>query len=118
MYRSRVIRDVTQTPYIAEIPSKRAESINMNMVFKFSSLFNQTRFIDGFKEYIETETLKLNTRYNVKFDIYDDLALSYYKKIEKRIYGVEYKDKDSSIFYPVTITKEKLNEAFKKWEEK
>ena len=32
MYRSRVIRDVTQTPYIAEIPSKRAESLNMYMV--------------------------------------------------------------------------------------
>lgn len=100
MYRSRVIRDVTQTPYIAEIPSKRAESLNMYMVFKFSSLFNLDRFIDGFKEYIETETLKLNTRYNVKFDIYDDLALSYYKKIEKRVYGVGYKDKDSSIFEP------------------
>ena len=100
MYRSRVIRDVTQTPYIVEIPSKRAESLNMYMVFKFSSLFNLNRFIDGFKEYIETETLKLNTRYNVKFDIYDDLALSYYKKIKKRVYGVGYKDKNSSVFEP------------------
>ena len=90
-YKSRVIRDEKITPYVAEIRSKREDSANYWLVFKFSSIFNMDRFIDGFKEFIDTETLKLNSRYHVKFNIYDDLAISYYKKIEKRIYYVEYK---------------------------
>lgn len=91
-YKSRVIRDEKITPYVAEIRSKREDSSNYWLVFKFSSIFNMDRFIDGLKEFIETESLKLNSRYQVKFNIYDDLAISYYKKIEKRMFSVEYKE--------------------------
>lgn len=62
-----------------------------DFMFYFSSAFYQKKFEDGYKEYIRSETLKLNVRY--KMIVYADemLLLSFYKTVEKRGFKVKYK---------------------------
>ena len=57
-------------------------------VFYFSSKFYKKKFADEISSFIETETFKLQVKYNlnINFDIL--FMLSLYKKIEKRGFRV------------------------------
>lgn len=54
------------------------------LIFYFSSEFYKKKFADEISSFIETETFKLQVKYNlnINFDIL--FMLSLYKKIEKR----------------------------------
>lgn len=73
------------------------------MIFYFSSEFNKQRFFSRVDEYIINETLKLNNKYKVKANYSLILILSFYKKIEKRGWRVEFEDgnfvKENSIIF-------------------
>lgn len=58
------------------------------LIFYFSSEFYKKKFTEEITNYIETETFKLQVKYNinVNFDLLFMLAL--YKKIEKRGFRV------------------------------
>ena len=60
------------------------------LIFYFSSEFYKKKFADEIVNYNETETLKLQVKYNIiiNFDIL--FMLSLYKKIEKRVFSVFY----------------------------
>lgn len=62
-----------------------------DFMFYFSSKFYKDKFESGYKDYLRSETLKLNVRY--KMIVYADemLLLSFYKMIEKRGFKVKYK---------------------------
>lgn len=62
-----------------------------DFMFYFSSSFYKKKFEEGYKEYIRSETLKLNVKY--KMIVYADemLLLSFYKMTEKRGFKVKYK---------------------------
>lgn len=83
--RSIVYNDISKSPFCYEVD---------DMIFYFSSEFNKRRFIDGYQEYVEDETYKLENRYNIKFYLKRDLTVAFYKKIEKRGYKVTNKDNE------------------------
>lgn len=56
--------------------------------FYFSSNFNKERFVKSFDEYVKNENRKLINRYKVNIDLAQYMALSLYKKIEKRGFRV------------------------------
>ena len=62
-----------------------------DFMFYFSSSFYKDKFEDGYKEYIRSETLKLNVRYKMIVDADEMLLLSFYKMVEKRGFKVKYK---------------------------
>lgn len=62
-----------------------------DFMFYFSSSFYKNKFEDGYKEYIRSETLKLNVRYKMIVDADEMLLLSFYKMVEKRGFKVKYK---------------------------
>lgn len=70
-----------------------------NLRFYFSSKQYLEKFENNFRTYIDNENLKLNIKYglNINFDIM--LAISYYRKIEKRgfrIIDISYNNELSS----------------------
>lgn len=84
---SKVYNDINKSEYIY---------IFKDLIFYFSSEFYMNKFIRELDKYINDEELKLKIRYNVNFEIPSILALSLYKKIEKRGFKVLYND---SILY-------------------
>lgn len=52
--------------------------------FFFSSEFYKNKFIESISNYIETETFKLQVKYNVNIKFDDLFLIALYKKIEKR----------------------------------
>ena len=68
------------------------------MTFYFSSEFYLNKFKTLVKNYIDTETFKLYNKYKILCDFKVYLALSFYRKIEKRGFyvigydGLEIKD--------------------------
>lgn len=60
------------------------KSIYNDYVFYFSSLFYKRKFDENLEEYIEMESQKLINKYKINLDIRLYLAISFYKKIEKR----------------------------------
>ena len=58
------------------------------LIFYFSSEFNKRRFIDGHKNYIDDETNKLENKYHTTIMRNRELAVAFYKKIEKRGFRV------------------------------
>ena len=77
--RSIVYNDISKSPFSYDLNELR---------FYFSSEFNKRRFIDGYQKYIEDETNKLESKYHVKLNFNVELAIAFYKKIEKRGYKV------------------------------
>ena len=66
--------------------------LRMNdFMFYFSSKFYKDKFEKEYKEYLRSETLKLNVRYKMIVDADEMLLLSFYKMIEKRGFKVMYK---------------------------
>lgn len=59
------------------------------LIYYFSSQFNETRFLNNVDNFIKMETLKMQSRYNVKSNWSLLLAISFYKKIEKRGFRIE-----------------------------
>lgn len=62
-----------------------------NFTFYFSSLLYQRKFIDELSSYIKDESFKIKTKYQNSIEASEYLALSLYKKIEKRGFNVLYK---------------------------
>lgn len=56
----------------------------LGLNFFFSSEFYLEKFKNTVKEYVELESLKICNRYKIPIAINRYLAISYYKKIEKR----------------------------------
>ena len=70
--------------------NKSTFSYNVDeLEFYFSSEFNKSRFIKGYKNFIDEEIKKLENKYhvNIKFEIV--LLIAYYKKIEKRGFKIK-----------------------------
>ena len=65
-------------------------SVQGDFKFYFSSQFYNDKFEQGLQRYINNETLKVKIRYDHRISLDDLLCLSFYKKIEKRGYRVEY----------------------------
>ena len=59
-----------------------------NAVFYFSSKFNLHRFKNSVIQFVEMEQAKIINRYKVDIDLFYYLAISFYKKIEKRGFRV------------------------------
>ena len=57
-------------------------------VFYFSSDFNLQRYKNSVIQFIEMEQAKIINRYKVDIDLFYYLAISFYKKIEKRGFRV------------------------------
>ena len=62
-----------------------------NFTFYFSSILYQRKFTRELKNYISDESFKLRTKYLNHIEASEYLALSLYKKIEKRGFNVLYK---------------------------
>lgn len=66
--------------------------LRMNdFMFYFSSKFYKDKFEKEYKDYLRSETLKLNVKYKMIVDADEMLLLSFYKMIEKRGFKVMYK---------------------------
>jgi len=55
-----------------------------NMKFYFSSELYMNKFILGIEDFIKAEKIKIFNKYKIRCNFNKFLALSYYKKIEKR----------------------------------
>lgn len=66
--------------------------------FYFSSEFYKNKFITEVENYIETETLKIQVKYNININFDILFMISLYKKIEKRGFRIydELNDKEIS----------------------
>lgn len=60
----------------------------LGLVFYFSSMFYMEKFKKEVKNYINVEQIRLKNRYNMNLLINRCLAISLYKKIEKRGFRV------------------------------
>lgn len=78
----------------------------LNFTFYFSSLLYKRKFENELKYYIKDETFKIRTKYFINIDIDEYLALSLYKKIEKRGFNVLYKGLsiDENINFKINLT--------------
>ena len=59
-----------------------------NFKFYFSSEFNKRRFVERVLNYIDSENLKLQIKYDTNLNFEKMLLFSFYKKIEKRGFKV------------------------------
>lgn len=55
-----------------------------NFIFYFSSKFYKNKFKESLTEYIDTEERKIKNKYKVDICLTSYLAISLYKKVEKR----------------------------------
>jgi len=62
-----------------------------NYIFYFSSEFYMNKFKNEVQEFIMIETIKLQNKYKVKLNISLYLAVSFYKRIEKRGFRIVHK---------------------------
>ena len=62
-----------------------------NFTFYFSSILYQRKFTKELKNYVNDELFKIKTKYQLHIEATEYLALSLYKKIEKRGFNVLYK---------------------------
>lgn len=62
-----------------------------NFTFYFSSLLYQRKFTRELSSYVNDESYKIRTKYQNHIEASEYLALSLYKKIEKRGFNVLYK---------------------------
>lgn len=58
------------------------------LIFYFSSEFYKNKFANTIKNYLESETLKTQIKYNININFDLLFLISYYKKIEKRGFRV------------------------------
>lgn len=72
-----------------EISESTYSAFAEGLIFYFSSKIYRDKFKKILNQYIKEETQKLYIKYGVKFDVKQELAVSLYKKIEKRGYRVE-----------------------------
>ena len=76
----RVYQDLSESVYIYNYEG---------LDFYFSSEFNLGRFKKSVEDFVKIESLKMQNRYKVKSNWNLLLAISFYKKIEKRGFRVE-----------------------------
>lgn len=73
--------ELNKSKYIVEFKSLK---------FYFSSELYKNKFNEQLKDYINIENLKIDNKYKVLIDLSEYLAVSLYKKIEKRGFLVYY----------------------------
>lgn len=76
---SKVYLDLKKTPF---------KTLNKGLIFYFSSEFYKKKFIENVNKYIHEESLKIRNKYKIGNILDLFLAVSYYKKIEKRGFRV------------------------------
>ena len=64
------------------------------LTYFFSSELYMNKFKNNVKNFIEEETLKLRLKYKINLVFSTMLAISYYKKTEKRGYRIEYQENE------------------------
>lgn len=62
-----------------------------DFIFYFSSEFYMNKFKNGVQQFILLETIKLQNKYKLKINLNLYLAVSFYKRIEKRGFRVVHK---------------------------
>lgn len=67
------------------------------LTFYFSSKFYMEKFEENVEKYVETESLKLKNKYLTDCYFEKYLAVSYYRKIEKRGFKIELEGKERII---------------------
>lgn len=70
-----------------------------NLKFYFSSKFYLNKFKNNYIGYLETETLKLQSKYRCLLYADEMILIDLYKKIEKRGFKVVYNNKEISDNY-------------------
>lgn len=65
-----------------------------DLTFYFSSEFYKNKFSENFVNYLISENMKLNVKYECKIDASNMLLLKLYQKIETRGFRVVYKNKE------------------------
>ena len=88
--RDGIYYDLDESEYITKFN---------NLVFYFSSFKNKERFDSAIDSFTYYESLKMESRFNVKLDIKEILAITLYKRIEKRGLKIEYKYNDKIYNY-------------------
>lgn len=100
---------VTANGICLKLNESEYKIIKFGLVFYFSSKLYMDKFIKTVDKFVEEETIKLKNKYKINgnFEVY--LALSLYKKIEKRgfyVYDdVRKKEIKSDIVFVNVITK-------------
>ena len=86
-----------------DLNKSNIKTLNKGLIFYFSSEFYKLKFINNVNKFVHEENLKIRNKYKVEgvFDLY--LAISYYKKVEKRgfkVYDTENKKeiKEKTVF--------------------
>lgn len=79
-----VYQNIEETHYTFEVD---------NIVFYFSSSFNLRRFKEHCLEFADYEERKLINKFHVEVDMMKYFLITFYKKIEKRGFLIEYKNK-------------------------
>lgn len=92
--RAKVYNDINMSNFYVNVGK-----INLY----FSSEFNKTRFLNGYKNYIDEETLKLENKYHVKIVANYYLLFAFYKKIEKRGFRIENAETKARILESLTF---------------
>lgn len=75
---------VTKNGVCLDLKTSEYKIVKFGLIFYFSSRLYLDKFMNNVDKYIEEETLKLKNKYKIECNYEVYLAISYYKKIEKR----------------------------------
>lgn len=75
---------ITENGIYLDLRESEYKVKKLGLTFYFSSKFYMEKFKNNVEYYMHNETLKLYNKYHVTFNFKIFLAISYYKKVEKR----------------------------------
>ena len=68
-----------------------------NYKFYFNSNYIRNKFVKEVEKYIYLEEIKIKSKYKVEINLKNYLAVSYYKKIQKKGFRIENKETNKKI---------------------
>lgn len=97
---------ITKNGICLNLEESNYKILKYGVIFYFSSLLYLEKFEKEVENYINTETIKLRNKYKVDNDFTLYLAISFYKKIEKRGFYIydevnKRKIKNNSLFISI-----------------
>lgn len=75
---------VTKNGIYLDLKESKFECVRNGLIFYFSSENYLDKYLENVSNYIKEESIKLKNKYLVECDFDKFLAISYYKKVEKR----------------------------------
>lgn len=75
---------VTKNGICLKLNESEYKLLKFGLIFYFSSKLYLDKFQNNVEKFVEEETIKLENKYKMKANYKLYLAISYYKKIEKR----------------------------------